>query len=471
LTQGTINVTLYGSQVAAGVEYHDTANQPLGSDGAHEMINSDPVLDQFEVAYRHEYSGSFSDNVMLGNMFETTMVGNQVVFTPGTRIRELSKLNSRNVAALTDNSYDTALNSGLNFRLQPWWERCGNVRTSQFVDSDERFWDSMMPALDQCFAADGAGIFTMGPGVLGAPQEQVDVGAATSNNLPIGWSFFDFGSLTQREPPTVPLVEKKWSKAYPFEPRYASAPRQLNIAQSFIATYQFTLDGVVAIAPQPVEGLIFGPVRSALPLSNFPEFEFFSDVNVSALNRYGYYTTGSMTIDDTSRALYGFGDQNTCFVDTFYEPGQLLGTNHFAGFRQFDESVVIVDNALWCYAPLIRGWKYGVQSGLPLFNTAYWRQGKFGQFRDMLEQRLGGTFYSVAGSQQLAAAVSVQFVDPATGRITDPQNTASSNLDFAATSSMPYVDGVPLNRPTINTRTLNQSIVTFKQDGFGNVSM
>lgn len=40
------------------------------------------------------------------------------------------------------------------------------------------------------------------------------------------------------------------------------------------------------------------------------------------------------------------------------------------------------------YAPQIRGWKYGLYSAINTPTSFVWRRGKFGQFRDMLEQRV-----------------------------------------------------------------------------------
>ena len=55
-------ITLYGSLIKNKVEYHDTLNQPLTSESVHESLHDDnPVLDQFDLSYRNEYSGSYLD--------------------------------------------------------------------------------------------------------------------------------------------------------------------------------------------------------------------------------------------------------------------------------------------------------------------------------------------------------------------------------------------------------------------------
>jgi len=42
MSTGSINITLYGSLISDGVEYHDTLNQLLSSDSTHEIIGGDP---------------------------------------------------------------------------------------------------------------------------------------------------------------------------------------------------------------------------------------------------------------------------------------------------------------------------------------------------------------------------------------------------------------------------------------------
>ncbi|WP_206688760.1 hypothetical protein, partial [Streptococcus pseudopneumoniae] len=76
----------------------------------------------------------------------------------------------------------------------------------------------------------------------------------------------------------------------------------------------------------------------------------------------------------------------------------LLGTNHAVDARDVegphpDGVGIDYDNNFFRISPSIRGWKYGVHSGIPTFSKAYWRPNRFGQFRDMLEQRPLAKFF------------------------------------------------------------------------------
>jgi len=623
LMPGNIDITLYGSQVQGGAEYHDTLNQPLGSDVCHEVVGVDPVLDQFEPAYRNEYSGSFTDNVMIGQLLTAMVANGQLTFTQGNRFRIISDLAAtlsgtvfvdkrignpsqdryvvngvtgsfpysagnpapnvkivNSVPATLDTSLANAeINNSKAYREQPWIEQVGSVRLSQFVDDSERYWDSLMPAVDQAFAADGCGIFVTRYGAFGN-SEQVNVVTASlvgsssliapPNTQPLGWLWFDYQLPFVIDQPVgtslAPLINANWTKAFPFEPRYQNASRQLSVSKGLIATYLYqpTVQAaggagnfnpiiaagnplVLPIQPTPVSGFLFGPVQQGTSVDStivgyyyigfwififgfwlyiqFPVAEqglvysvndlcngWISDSFIGpqppasssflsasqssyGLNPYGYFTTGSADLDDISRALFGFGDHNGYFQRTNYDTSvSLLGAGHYAEFRDQEGphpnglGINGTDNNIFKYSPVIRGWKYGVASGLPLFSKAYWRRGKFGQFRDMLEQRPFTKYYESPENnptdpnfQQSVkdAVVTVKYLSP-DGRLTAPENTWSSNLSFECTSSIPYIEGVPTNRPvvlistptgikfSVNPLILNKHILTFREDIFGN---
>lgn len=138
-------------------------------------------------------------------------------------------------------------------------------------------------------------------------------------------------------------------------------------------------------------------------------------------------------------------------------------------------------------SPVIRGWKYGLYSGLPAHSKATFRRNRFGQLRDMLEQRQYTKFINdgtttfdneailrspeikeLGGARSQSATVvkgspgpspvEVNFVrqayrktDRGIGEIyvvgVQPNTTYSQNLSTEATSSLPYFDGFSRNIP------------------------
>lgn len=91
------------------------------------------------------------------------------------------------------------------------------------------------------------------------------------------------------------------------------------------------------------------------------------------------------------------------------------------------------------------GWKYGLSNCLPRRTTAVFRPDRYGQFRDMLEQRHFTRFFDEGLSENIRgktdAAVSCIFLDSDRRPVTNPQETSCGNLSTAMTSSRPFIEG------------------------------
>lgn len=515
LITGSTNIVLYGSLLREGREFHDTLNQPLASDAIHEIVvGNEPVLDQFEVSYRDSYSGSFFDDYVTGSLV-TIMVTNDSrrILTTGSRGRLISGLGARAAGSPSGSSE--------SYNLQPWFERIGTPRVSGQSDVTERFYDSMMPAIDQCFSADGTSIYIADWNVGDSTGGSFAFGDPTTIDLRPGFINFDTNMITSGVFDSR-LTNRNWTKAFPFEPRYSGANRQIDIAKSFNAALLLTQDSnfdfhVVSIPKIRVGSFYFG-VEGTHNFSNpnptpwsvaksvveaqgiaaaaaSAKHVFISDVAIpykkitNLTNSVTSSLTGSATTTDTLKGLFGFGDvNNMAFVSgSTSNDGSLIGTNHFVDVRAHKQSAqvqffpspgTLVDH-YWGFGPVVRGWKYGIYSGLPAFSKAYFRQQRFGQFRDMLEQRPFTKYYqSIENNPGVenfkqgvsVAVVTVKFVD-ANDKLTKPENTWSQNLSLEATSSMPYFDGETRNRPSINTNTLNTNIIAFNSNQFGQVTL
>jgi len=94
--------------------------------------------------------------------------------------------------------------------------------------------------------------------------------------------------------------------------------------------------------------------------------------------------------------------------------------------------------------PIIRGYKYGLAGLFGSFLDARFRRDRFGQFRDMLEQRRFPATLKRDGSVDYP--ISITFVSQDGGTRTSPEKTHSQNLSQYATSSLPYYDGQVVER-------------------------
>lgn len=478
LSSGSINIILYGSLLKEGVEFHDTMNQPLTSDAIHEMVvGSEPILDQFEVEFRQEHSGSYDDDMILGNL----VTKHNGVLTTGSRGRIFSVTNPSSTKVPGTLIFDSDLSSSLSYLAQPFSEKAGIIKNSQHVSTTERYWDSLMPAINECFAADGASIFF----------SNFFSGSVTMVSNPefMPMIFFD-SSLDQQFNKWSGLIDNIWTKAYPFESRYSRISRQLRVEKSFVvnrvAKFNSFEDNFNTgdfnsmlsssyITPQQVNGFFLGTWGNKNTGNPNPN----PSNTTTATGSISYHAVGdgyhglfgtvffasTPNSTDVIKTTFGFGDLNTMLItDLDNAPGSKFGTNHFADCRRSDRA-----NNFGQYdvSPVIRGWKYGVYSGLPAFSRAYFRRSRYGQMRDMLEQRHYTKFYITTETElshggQTEGVVNVKFIDTATGNVTSPQNTQSSNLNFECTSSLPYDDGRARNRTPFTVPQPEQLVVNIQ---------
>lgn len=494
LLSGAVNIVLYGSLLRENKEFHDTLNQPLASDAIHEIVvGNEPTLDQFNIAYREQYISGFSDDFVTGSLVTKSTAANHVItLTTGSRGRVLSKFRARTKAVPDTSTYELSVNPTKSFRLQPWFERCGTPRVTNHFDSSERYWDTLMPDVTKAFAQDNAVLFTIAPS---------DNNFLLSGNFDYSNTAFVRLDTNNGAFPKDTSINVNWSKSFPFEPRYASATRQVDFQKSFVAKTRYDQSvslpmGEYTFPTDPVkcDSLVVGFIATALYYNLFLNY-------YQVIGKNGWYVdvnlrttvTGAMVTNDTAKALFGFGDLNTCKVagygGDFNLPGldsSREGSNNYPEGRviNYDDIPGLGSDPRYTPAnigfshfhisPVIRGWKYGVKSGIAEYTHATFRTDKYGQLRDMLEQRPYSKFYITSRDGRAAsvseAAISVKFVD-ATGKLTQPENTWSQNLSLEATSSMPYFDGETRNRQSINKDTLNANIITFKSNQFGQVTL
>ena len=101
-----------------------------------------------------------------------------------------------------------------------------------------------------------------------------------------------------------------------------------------------------------------------------------------------------------------------------------------------------------------RGFRYGISNVGPQYSAAIFRYDRYGQFRDMLEQRRDTRFWDAGTSDDylLASAINIKFVDT-NNKLVEPIETLSQNLSFFATSSLPYFDENAVERLDDPTKT------------------
>ncbi len=416
---GLFKVTLYGDLIKEDHEYHDTLNQRLETVELWENIGEDPVLDQFDVAYRNELSGSYIDRFNVANV------------TKGMKLDLSSSL-------FVSQYYSNFMSDGDSSAWSPQfsWSRARRVsdlkKSGKNVNhqcGNEKYWDCRVPDPYEC-------IYLCNPNVkLGG----YDITETTvSFMLYTGDSLFLALGAAQDSNKGI----KDWMMTYPYEQRYK------NVSPKF----SDSLVGAFFSRKDPGSAGVF---RSFTPYRAL-SIELGHSSSNGSLRQMGSEV-------DTNFSLGHTGLTHPEFIKAFYGIGNGRSNidNQHVTFRastsQLSQSVVL------------RGWRYGMMSAFPLYSNAVYRRDRFGQPRDMLEQRLDAVFFDEIGLSANGnvggvigtkdGPVQVKFYDR-DGNITPALRTLSSNVSAYATSSMPYTDGLARNRPAYDDDLNILSITT-----------
>ena len=157
IVAGEASLTIFGSMVKNDKEHLPSLNQPLTSDAIHEALQSEIYgLDQYDINFRNFYTGSYTDNLIFGNIALTD--GNTNVFQenmPDTIVRGV--YGSLAKSQKLEDFYYNNITFGL--RSDPYGLRSWNVALAassrvvsyikgvMLLDFEERFFDTVMPDL------------------------------------------------------------------------------------------------------------------------------------------------------------------------------------------------------------------------------------------------------------------------------------------------------------------------------------
>jgi len=475
------------------------------------------LLDQYEIEYKESYISGSHDQVVMGKMFHRVVDRGIKKYVYGSRGVVYGAINAQYATTPGTTIFDSS--TSRSYRAQPYREKAGNVRAAKHSCLEERIYDSMPPNALACFKRNNANIFVVKKDANEAPgYAPNNSGVDVFDNAFIMFDNFipSYGGTRDN---FNTGVDKYWTRSFPFESRYSNVSREQtqNFQNSVFATHEAsfldnTSQNFVALrVKKRMKGLILGTVGPSYGVFKHNTIQKYLiqpgrnwnhrwTVDVDSAKKFGfsgYSATGSCGNEDMLKVLYGFGDINTIFYSSSYVDNDnpttyaMLGTNNWPDFRINNAtnysapagSYENVTGSVWSTSPVIRGWKYGLYSALPAYTSAYYRQGRYGQFRDMLEQRqftkllrkssTNKTNFSNESSfsvQKLNAEISpvtVKFMD-ADGNLVEPARTQSQNLSEEVTSSLPFFDLTQRNRPE-NIRSLtNLKLLNFTVDQFRN---
>ena len=176
--------------------------------------------------------------------------------------------------------------------------------------------------------------------------------------------------------------------------------------------------------------------------ANFRNFT--RGINDAITNKKNEFVSGAQlpkpNVSDVFKTFFGFNKGLTLdLTDT--NQGEVLKVGRTIGAVDFQE-YSIYDlyrrdgnfgfGQLRLHGPIIKGWRYGIYNGVPTRSKIIYRNGRYGQFRDMLEPRKYTKFLFTRGdSTTTDPAVSINFVSGTAA-------AASASLYAGATSAVAF---------------------------------
>jgi hypothetical protein len=400
-------------------------------------------------------------------------------------------------AAIPAGSYwpkavSTSMSMGISGSIQ---------RFVRLLDDSEYYYDSMVPDVGRMFQQDltvsGANA-AVGCSIdrLQVINKNVKAGMVRSKEFaepPAATIMFNFGRTSWCSTWSSPWAgnayisatglrdeQPFWANpnintAFPFEHRYNGIPRVVTQSPTLgtsgswptvcvaasVQTYRDFPSSVLA-------SLSFQPTGSSSPVTsirmagenNCREFEnvswpvgYWGPTNISPLRRRASPIANLNILN-----VVAFGWWKSKYSD---RPLPTIG-NSQPNWPQYS----VNDNAT-SPAGLLRGsqldhpsgWKYGLLNFRKTASSAVFRSDKYGQFRDMLEQRKYSKFYDTGDEENPSglqeAAVSCIFLDGDGMPLIDPLQTSCLNVSQQMTSSVPYKEG-----ETARTFLFSRQLVT-----------
>lgn len=419
------------------------------------------IPDEFEVEYATNYSASYNDDIMSGSMFAAGGRTREGSHTSGSNW--ISRMaTAQTIVRFSDFfNHQTRYNIGLSYKF------------SSANCPSEIYADTVVPS-----------IFDIAAINLGKPIHSVIEATANrwvgfpARNIKLVFGYGDiFATGSDGGNPII--SDNDWLQTYPFEYRYQPAQR-IPVFQtpSVVATWteQTILDmsnHVIDIQYNEIVGALAGTTNDPFRIS----FEFLNHVSKSQ-EAFPPQITGDWTglvhntvadfsgrISTSTLQLYisdstGFAQPPLWYKHVFGFGDGFRNQTRFNLNSDFGIDAAFYESGSFMYlhgqGALCRGFKYGM-SGLPGSQTKIvWRRGKYGQYRDMLEQRQYTKFYDVVGLKLNGnlggtigfqqAVVQIRFISGSNAAVTSSLSASlnpngSGIYDQEYKARRPFVDG------------------------------
>ena len=394
INTGTLRLVLYGSLIRNDREYHDTLNQQLVSAEISETIGFEPIVDQNDLFFSQEFSGSYIDRFRLPNYVSSFSLTASI---QRDGLQSNFVMSNQRALTIIGKDENNSTGGGLMSASADWiqtrryGEYAQKFRNVVHISNNERYFDSVPPKLSDLLKIEN-------------PEYTIATGYNLSipDKIQMGYIFSSYFSAANR-------IITKDSEIFRTTAAFYKVPEQ-DISYRILSPGSFR----------------------------------------------GIANEKHTDSDEFKKIVFGFGKIRTDSYNSSVSPrnGYLLPAYpHILPSTPFNWGS---DPTGWKYG-LQSALPYYSRTVFRRNSFGQPRdmleQRVDTKFYDSLGVLTDGTSGGQIGAT--SSPVQVKFVDYL-GNTSDPAKTWSSNLSSECTSSMPYFDGLVKNREEpINVSLLN----------------
>lgn len=422
------------------------------------------TLDQFDVEATIIYSGSYIDPIFKGNFFDR----NRIIVGRHTS-GSTEYLRAGNYSEYFD-LYGAYRNTKLGIAQ----------RFTKFTSEVERVYDTMLPSILDIYYTNSGSVVLANP-ELGASPILETTADADSTGVAVGKLIFVANGVTASlaSDSTVKVGDSSWICSYPFQGTYRNLIRQVNqrFYQSRINVPQSESrnasnnvafygngTGYLTSSLASIEVILPNsklPGLTGIPLTEPQRFTMIDVTgSVDAVTNM-FEGVGTFEYPPSASGLFGTSrgtrrPSEREVIKFFFGIGDNLQNISILNgvTSSYMNSTVGIMNGFYSTNAEIRGWKYGIYNAFPYYSNCVFRTNRFGQFRDMLEQRQYTKFFDPDGFNPLGkknnkigskdSPVNIKFVSGSDAYVTaslPTLNTRDSGIyDFEYCSGAPFSD-------------------------------
>lgn len=410
-----------------------------------------PVFDQFDIESKNSFQSSSVDRVLFGDFLfnQTPSISGDPRYDVGGKIDglNLSVFQDYYVPYWLRSAYETGSFIG------------SFTRNTSFFDSDEYIADTFIPHPVSILKVNAAvpALFTTSSttpyggerwGVQGLGRQGFEIAYSTN-------------PIDDSSDQSFDGIDCNWRDEFPFQTKYRLLQKTLRQDASLAVEQRLAVDSSgTPVSPASGSNFLARLIiyaESNTVVNSIPVFLCSMITSATSSLIWKERELGSPSWQDLSKTFYGIGDggklSNRNGVNEGAQATTVIDIGRYQptfGF-QYKPGSSALRNSSYVSVPIIRGFKYGLESSIAKPVGARFSRTHFGYLRDMLEQRQGCATINKNTGASIYAPVSITFVSGSTSyqravwyatssTATDFNPRDSGIYDYLYRSGQPFFD-------------------------------